>query len=194
VEPDLRGGHRLHDPDSGVLRVRPEAVHPGLRRRAEELSAEGQRQADGGDGTYLNPILAGDYPDPTVLADGDDYYLTYSSFEASPGLQLWHSRDLVNWTPIGPALNRPIATVFAVDLVKHKGRYYIYIPFIPAPWAPEFGDAARICVISASSITGPWSEPVDLGITGYIDPGHAVGEDGKRYLFLSGVSRVQAHR
>lgn len=152
---------------------------------------EGQRRADRGDGTYLNPILAGDYPDPTVLADGDDYYLTYSSFEASPGLQLWHSRDLVNWTPIGPALDRPIATVFAVDLVKHDGRYYIYIPFIPAPWAPGFGTVPRICVISARSIAGPWSEPVDLGITGHIDPGHAVGEDGKRYLFLSGVSRVR---
>src|SRR4029453_17238100 len=148
-------------------------------------------RADRGDGTYLNPILAGDYPDPSVLKDGDDYYLTYSSFEASPGLQLWHSRDLVNWTRIGPALDRPIATVFAVDLVKHEGRYYIYIPFIPAPWAPGFGSVPRICVISAPSITGPWSEPVDLGITGHIDPGHAAGEDGKRYLFLSGVSRVR---
>jgi xylan 1,4-beta-xylosidase len=152
---------------------------------------EGQRRPDRGDGTFLNPILAGDHPDPTVLKDGDDYYLTYSSFEASPGLQLWHSRDLVNWTPIGAALERPIATVFAVDLVKHADRYFIYIPFIPAPWAPEFGDVPRICVISAPSITGPWSEPVDLGVTGHIDPGHVVGEDGTRYLFLNGVSRVR---
>ena len=38
---------------------------------------EGQRQADQGDGTYLNPIIAGDHPDPTVLKDGKDYYLTY---------------------------------------------------------------------------------------------------------------------
>ena len=38
---------------------------------------------------------------------------------------------------------------------------------------------------------GPWSEPVNLGISGHIDPGHVVGEDGQRYLFLSGVSRVR---
>jgi hypothetical protein len=47
---------------------------------------EGQRKADMGDGSYLNPVLAGDRPDPTVLKDGDDYYLTHSSFEAVPGL------------------------------------------------------------------------------------------------------------
>ena len=38
---------------------------------------------------------------------------------------------------------------------------------------------------------GPWSDPIDMGIKGYIDPGHAVGEDGKRYLFLNGGARVQ---
>jgi xylan 1,4-beta-xylosidase len=152
---------------------------------------EGQRIADRGDGTYLNPVLAGDHPDPSVLKDGNDYYLTWSSFEAAPGLQILHSRDLVNWTPIGAALERPIATVFAVDLVKHGDTYFLYIPFIPAPWAEGFGTTPRIFVISAPSMHGPWSEPVDLGIEGFIDPGHVVGEDGRRYLFLSGVSRVR---
>lgn len=152
---------------------------------------EGQRIADLGDGTYRNPVLSGDHPDPSVLKDGDDYYLTWSSFEAAPGLQILHSKDLVNWTPIGFALERPIATTFAVDIARHDGRYFIYIPFIPAPWAQDFGTTPRIFVITAPSMAGPWSEPVDLGIEGYIDPGHVVGEDGRRYLFLSGVSRVR---
>lgn len=152
---------------------------------------EGQRKADLGDGRFLNPILAGDYPDPTILKDGDDYYMTHSSFDAQPGLILWHSRDLVNWTMIGPALPNPIAVVFAPDLVKHNGRYYIYIPFIPAPWSTALrGRRNAIYVIHADDIRGPWSEPVDMGIEGYIDPGHVVGEDGKRYLFLSGIARV----
>lgn len=152
---------------------------------------EGQRKADLGDGTFLNPILPGDYPDPTILKDGDDYYLTHSSFDAQPGLILWHSRDLVNWTMIGPALPNPIAVVFAPELVKHEGRYYIYIPFIPAPWSEALrGRRNAIYVIHADDIRGPWSEPVDMGIEGYIDPGHVVGEDGKRYLFLSGIARV----
>ena len=43
---------------------------------------EGQRKADLGDGRYLNPILAGDHPDPSILKDGEDYYKTFSSIEA----------------------------------------------------------------------------------------------------------------
>lgn len=54
---------------------------------------EGQRKADLGDGRYLNPILAGDHPDPSILKDGNDYYMTFSSFEAYPGVTIWHSRS-----------------------------------------------------------------------------------------------------
>ncbi len=76
---------------------------------------EGQRQADQGDVTYLNPIIAGDHPDPTVLKDGKDYYLTYSSFYSYPGLVIWHSTDLVNWRPLAPALSRPLGTIWAIS-------------------------------------------------------------------------------
>lgn len=155
---------------------------------------EGQRKADLGNGTYLNPILPGDYPDPSILKDGEDYYMTHSSFDASPGLLIWHSRDLVNWAPVGPALDKPLGTVFAVDLVRHDGRYFIYIPFMKAPWSKGLKDFANIYVIHADSMAGPWSEPVDLNIGGLIDPGHLVGEDGERYLFLSGVNRVKLAR
>jgi xylan 1,4-beta-xylosidase len=96
------------------------------------VGIEGQRRADLGDGTYLNPIVAGDHPDPTVLKDGDDYYMTFSSFFSYPGVIIWHSRDLVNWAPVGPALTKPIGTVWAMDLIKHEGRYFIYIPASPA--------------------------------------------------------------
>jgi xylan 1,4-beta-xylosidase len=151
---------------------------------------EGERRADLGNGWYRNPILPGDYPDPSILKDGDDYYMTHSSFDASPGLIIWQSRDLVNWQPIGPALRRPLGTVFAVDIAKHHGRYFIYIPFMKAPWSTGLAGFANIYVIHADSMAGPWSEPVDLKISGLIDPGHVVGEDGKRYLFLSGINRV----
>jgi len=153
--------------------------------------AEGRRRADLGNGQYLNPIIPGDHPDPTILKDGDDYYATFSSFDVTPGLLIWHSRDLVNWVPLGPALPEPPGTVFASDLVKHGKRYYIYIPFIPAPWSHDLPDTSSIQVIWADDIRGPWSQPIDLGIRGYIDPGHILGEDGRRYLFLSGVARVR---
>jgi beta-xylosidase len=91
-------------------------------------SALNQRKADTGQGLYLNPILAGDYPDPSVLKDGDDYFMTHSSFEACPGLLIWHSRDLLNWQPIGHALQKYIGSVWAPELCKHNNRYYLYIP------------------------------------------------------------------
>lgn len=146
---------------------------------------EGQRKADLGDGTYLNPIVAGDHPDPTILKDGDDYYMTFSSFYSYPGLVIWHSTDLVNWTPIGAALRKRLGTIWAVDLCKHGDRYYIYLPADPDSkgWS--------IYVIWADDIRGPWSEPIDLGISDCIDPGHVVGEDGKRYLFVNGIRKIR---
>jgi len=138
---------------------------------------EGQRKADLGNGQYLNPIVPGDHPDPSILKDGDDYYMTFSSFDAYPGLVIWHSRDLVNWRPIGPTLFKNVGSVWAPDLVKHAGRYYIYFPGI--------GAMRSNYVIWADDIHGPWSDPIDLKIA-RIDPGHAVAPDGSRYLFLSG--------
>ena len=146
---------------------------------------EGQRRADLGDGTYLNPIVAGDHPDPTVLKDGDVYFMTFSSFLSYPGLVIWRSTDLVNWAPVGPALHKPLGDIWAVDLAKHDGRYFIYIPANPT------GDGWSIFAIWADDIEGPWSDPIDLGIRGCIDPGHVVGEDGRRYLFVNGIRKIR---
>jgi xylan 1,4-beta-xylosidase len=127
-------------------------------------------------------IFAGDHPDPSVLKDGDDYYMTHSSFDAYPGLLIWHSRDLVNWEPVTAALNTNVGSVWAPDLVKHGSRYYIYLPARTARYSSNY-------VIWADDIRGPWSEPIDLKID-RIDPGHAVGADGTRFLFMSGGYRV----
>jgi beta-xylosidase len=145
--------------------------------------AEGQRRADTGDGAFLNPIVSGDHPDPTIMRDGDLWYMTFSSFESYPGLVIWKSPDLVNWTPLVAALTTNIGSVWAPELLKHAGRFYLYIP-------ARFPDRRSIYVIHADKIEGPWSEPIDLKLPRHIDPGHAVGEDGKRYLFLSGGDRV----
>lgn len=145
--------------------------------------------AHGAPVTFTNPILPGDRPDPAIITVGDEYWMTYSSFEAAPGLLLYRSTDLVNWAYVTAALPNPIGNTFAVDIAEHGGRFFIYIPFIPTPWS-ELTDAS-IFVIHAPSMAGPWSEPIDLGIRGAIDPGHVVGEDGHRYLFISGIRRVR---
>lgn len=122
---------------------------------------------------YLNPVFAGDYPDPSILRDGDDYYMVHSSFESYPGLLIWHSKDLINWNPVKNALYKRVGSVWAPDLVKHNNRYYIYFPANYTNY-----------VVYADSINGKWSDPVDLKV-GYIDPGHVTDENGKRYLFFS---------
>lgn len=154
---------------------------------------EGQRMSDLGNGTFLNPVLAGDHPDPSVLKDADTYYKVSSSFHYYPGLVIWKSLDLVNWQPIGPALQKPIGSVFAPDLIKHEGRFYIYFPvanYAPSSAFPPAEKPKRpilaIFVVHADSMEGSWSEPIDMGIYDGIDPGHVVGEDGKRYVFLDG--------
>ncbi|MEG3159429.1 family 43 glycosylhydrolase [Sphingomonas sp. LB2R24] len=155
------------------------------RTRKGGFGTEGSRRADLGNGRYRNPIIPGDHPDPTILKDGTDYFMTFSSFQSYPALVIWHSTDLVNWAPIGPALHKNLGVIWAVDLVKHGDRYFIYIPADPT------GNGWSIYVIWADDIKGPWSEPIDLHISGQIDPGHVVGEDGRRYLFTNGVKRIR---
>ncbi|MGD9930345.1 MAG: family 43 glycosylhydrolase [Mangrovibacterium sp.] len=125
------------------------------------------------DSFYTNPILSGDYPDPSIFRDGDDYYMTHSSFDYYPGLLIWHSKDLVNWEPVCRALHQNVGSVWAPDFFKYEEKYYIYFPAGGTNW-----------VITAGSPEGPWSDPVDLKI-GRIDPGHVTGLDGKRYLHLN---------
>ena len=165
---------------------------------AWRAGTDGQRRADLGNGFYRNPVYAGDHPDPNVLKDGDDYYSVYTSCDYFPGVVISHSRDLVNWTPLTAALPQPIGSICALDIAKHNGRYFIYIPAVVRPRDPALSaievamrSRLAIFVVHADSMAGPWSEPADMDIAGYIDPGHAVGEDGKRYLFLSAGRRVR---
>ena len=131
-------------------------------------------------GTFTNPILGGDFPDPTILRDGQDYYLTNSAFDYQPGLVVYHSRDLVHWEPISYALRTYLGSIWAPDIKKYKGKYYIYFTV--------HGDRRTNCVVWADSPKGPWSDPIDLNI-GDIDPCFVEGEDGKCYLVMSGGNR-----
>ncbi|WP_339295969.1 family 43 glycosylhydrolase [Paenibacillus sp. FSL W7-1279] len=125
------------------------------------------------------PIIAGNYADPSIIRVGEDYYMTHSSYKLTPGLVIWHSRDLLNWSRVGAALPHYEGNVWAPDFVVHNGMYYIYYPAGRTNW-----------VVTASSPAGPWSKPINLGIKG-IDPGHTAGPDGKRYLHMSGGDFVE---
>lgn len=136
--------------------------------------------------TFRNPILGGDYPDPTIIRSGEDYYMTHSAFNYLPGLTIFHSRDLVNWQPVSVALTRYLGSVWAPDICKYQGKYYIYFT------VSQGNDRFSNHVVYADSPEGPWSEPVDLKIGYWIDPCHVVDEStGQRWLFLSGGHRVK---
>ncbi len=122
---------------------------------------------------YPKVILPGDYPDPTILRDGKDYYMTHSPFYYMPGFLIWHSQDLINWKPVNRIIPEYTGSAMAPDLIKYKGRFYLYYPAAETNW-----------VVWADDIKGPWSTPVDLMVAG-IDPGHVVGKDGKRYLYVN---------
>ena len=131
-------------------------------------------QTTGQKGFYQNPVLGGDYPDPSVLRVGNDYYMTHSSFDYYPGLLVWHSTDLVHWKRVCHALKEYVGSVWAPDFTEYNGTFYIYFPAGGTNW-----------VITASSPEGPWSDPIDLKLYGFIDPGHVADQEGTRYLYLS---------
>jgi xylan 1,4-beta-xylosidase len=80
------------------------------------------------DGFYVNSIFAGYSPDPSILWEGQDYYVVYLSFEYYPGFTIWHSQDLINWRPETNALHKYVGSIWAADLLKYNDNYYIYFP------------------------------------------------------------------
>ena len=149
---------------------------------------------DNGNGTYTNPVINADYSDPDVCRVGDDYYMTSSSFNCFPGLQILHSKDLVNWTLIGSAIpdyypgEEWLQTVqhgngvWAPAIRYHKGEFYIY-----------YGDPDKgIFMTKATDPAGPWS-PLHLVAEGkgFIDSCPFWDEDGKAYL-VHGVAGSRA--
>lgn len=137
---------------------------------------------DLGNGTYLNPIMPGDFPDPSIVRVGKDYYMTHSAFDYVPGLTVFHSTDLVNWEPISFALTKYLGSIWAPDISYYDNKYWIYFTI--------HGKQNTNAVVYADSPYGPWSEPIDLHLRG-IDPCLVVGEDGQRWLFYSGGNRVK---
>ena len=119
-------------------------------------------------------IFPGDYPDPTILRDGNDFYMTHSSFTYFPGLLVWHSTDLLHWEPVARAVEDGDYSIFAPDICKVDGRFYIYYPT----------SRGENYVVVADRPEGPWSAPVKLDVGG-IDPGHVVAEDGQHYLYTN---------
>lgn len=139
--------------------------------------------SDQGDGTFRNPVLHADYSDPDVIRVGDDFWMTASSFNCTPGLPILHSRDLVNWTLVNHAVRQvphpryaevqPGCGIWAPSIRSHAGTFWIFFPM------PDEG----IFVTTADDPAGAWSEPWLLqAARGWIDPCPFWDDDGRAYL------------
>lgn len=129
-----------------------------------------------------NPIMPGFYPDPSICAVGEDYYLCNSTFAYFPGLSLMHSKDLAHWEQIGNILDRhsqlPLpnaqhsAGLFAPTIRYNNGKFYCICTNVS--WGGNF-------IVTADNPEGPWSEPYYVKDADGIDPSLFFDEDGTCY-------------
>lgn len=80
--------------------------------------------------TYKNPVISGDFPDPSVIRVGSDFYAAGTTSDFAPNFALYHSKDLINWQRIGAVFSEPPAWVkgdcWAPELFYKDGTYYVY--------------------------------------------------------------------
>ncbi|MFF4835318.1 glycoside hydrolase family 43 protein [Streptomyces sp. NPDC001315] len=132
--------------------------------------------------TFANPVLAGSHPDPSICRVGEDFYLVTSSFAYYPGIPVFHSRDLVRWSPLGHVVHRSSQVslsgldvsdgIWAPTIRHHEGTFYVVSTLAK-------GRQGSVTFLStASAPAGPWSDPVVLDAEG-IDPSLFFDDDGR---------------
>lgn len=130
---------------------------------------------------YMNPIIPGFYPDPSICRVGDDYYLVTSTFEYFPGVPIFHSKNLVDWEQIGHCLTTerqlPLANIssscgiYAPTIRYHDGWFYMV--------TTNVGGIGNFYVRSQEP-AGEWSDPIPVAQPG-IDPS-LLFDDGRVYF------------
>ncbi|MGL1886278.1 MAG: glycoside hydrolase family 43 protein [Reichenbachiella sp.] len=138
-----------------------------------------------------NPILKGFNPDPSILRVGDDYYIATSTFEWFPGVQIHHSKDLVNWQLITRPLRRKSQLdmigapdscgVWAPCLSYDKGTFYLVYSNVKS-FAGTWKDTPNF-VVTTDDILGDWSDPIFLNSSGF--DGSMFHDDDGRKWYLS---------
>lgn len=140
--------------------------------------------SDNGDGTYTNPVIASDFPDPDVIRVGDTYYMVSTTMFVFPGVPILKSHDLVNWEYCSNAVtrfdfgncydldtcNRYGHGQWATSMKYHNGKFYLL--FI------TLNEGGFMC--TAEKAEGPWK--VTHLPKGFYDPGLFFDEDGKIYV------------
>ena len=141
------------------------------------VSVAAQRRA-----IYTNPVLAGDYPDPSIIRVGQDYWATATSSDWAPEFPIMHSRDLVNWRVVGAVFHkRPqwsVGKYWAPEIQEHRGRFFVYYV------AEKKGGPLCVAVATSTRPSGPYRDhgPLICQEVGSIDAVAITDEKGERFL------------
>jgi beta-xylosidase len=80
--------------------------------------------------TYKNPVIAGDFPDPSVIRVGENFYATATTGGWAPFFPILHSKDLVNWKIVGSVFpEKPKwakGDFWAPEIAEDKGKFYVF--------------------------------------------------------------------
>jgi xylan 1,4-beta-xylosidase len=153
-----------------------------------------------------NPILKGFNPDPSIVRAGEDYYIATSTFEWFPGVQIHHSRDLVNWRLLTRPLTRASQLdmrgdpdscgVWAPCLTHADGQFWLIYTDVKRYGRTTVGGASGASLrdfhnylVTAPAIEGPWSDPIYLNSSGF-DPSLFHDDDGRKWF----VNQLWDHR
>ena len=144
-----------------------------------------------------NPVLPGFNPDPSFLRVGEDYYLATSTFEWYPGVQIFHSRDLVNWRLVARPLNRaalldmrgnPDSCGIWAPCLSHDGERFWLVYTDVKRYDGAFKDAHNY-ITACETIDGAWCDPWYVNSSGF-DPSLFHNDDGRKWF----VNMLWNHR
>ena len=147
--------------------------------------------ADNGDGTYTNPVVRADIPDPDVIRVGDTYYMVSTTMVHFPGATILKSKDMVNWEYCANPLEKLLDDdrynlrngqnfyskgMWACSMKYHDGKFYILIN----------GNDSRAWLLTATDPEGKWT--VKRLAHNYYDPG-MLFDNGKVYI-VCGINHL----
>lgn len=131
---------------------------------------------------FTNPVIPGFAPDPSVVRVGGDFFLVTSSFEFSPGVPVYHSTNLANWSIVGYCLRddslpldgcRTSGGVYAPTIRYHRGIFYM---------TTTNTHSGGNLIVHTDDVSAKWSDPVFVDVGG-IDP--SLFFDGDKCYFIS---------
>jgi beta-xylosidase len=182
----MNGGVRLLPLEKGsIAKMKNAVVAVMLLALMSSPGVVAQKMhSDNGDGTYTNPVIAADFPDPDVILVGDTYYMVSTTMFVFPGVTILKSHDLVNWQYCCNAVQRfdysPCYDLdgcnryghgqWATSLRYHNGKYYLL--FI------TLNEGGFLC--TAEKPEGPWQ--TRKLPKGFYDPGLFFDDDGRIYV------------